>query len=97
MPITKKQYLEAMSIVTQYCFQIQENQSADVSTIGCRVKLSAWGLQAQGTRLKKRRGKIIDYIPWIYPNQGSVIVLWDGKKKPDGMHESQVEPEKTKP
>lgn len=91
--ITKKQFREAMAIIETYCGQIEDQRSPNVSTIGCRVKLSAHGLEMQGKRKKDFRGKVVDYFnPSGYAGQGLVTVKWDQRKKPDGMHESQVEP-----
>lgn len=93
--ITKKKFQEALAICEQYCMQIEAaKQPVTRSTIGARVKLSAFGLEMQGKRKQHWRGTVVDYLPWIYPNQGSVTVKWDHIKKPDGMHESQVEPVK---
>ncbi len=89
--ITKKQYREAIVICNKYCNQIAEVKSENTSTIGARVKLSAWGLEMQGNRKSKRRGKVVDYIKGHSENDGTVFVKWDGVIIPESMHQSQVE------
>jgi hypothetical protein len=88
--ITAQQFKAAMLIVEQYCHQVEEKKTTNVTTIGCRVQLSQHGLEMQGKRLRSRRGKIVQFHPGVYGGDGTVWVKWDNVKKPSAMHESQV-------
>jgi hypothetical protein len=94
MMITKQQFRDAMVIVETYCSQLHKAHviGSAVNEVGCRVKLSSWGLEMQGKRKSKLVGTVVDYIQWMhYKNDGTVTVKWDGISKPDSMHISQIE------
>lgn len=83
-----------MVIVESYCWQIINRKivTNSVKEIGCRVKLSDWGLQMQGKGKKKLIGTVVEFDQWMhYENDGTITVKWDGIAKPSSMHISQVE------
>jgi len=91
---TKQQFRDAMVIVESYCSQLHKAHviGSAVNEIGCRVKLSAWGLEMQGNQKSKLVGMVVDYSQWLgYKNDGTVTVKWDGISKPVSMHVSQIE------
>lgn len=55
-----------------------------------RVKLSPYGLEMQGKHKCNLVGSIIRKT-LAGSRDYTVIVLWDGRKVPESMHESQVE------
>lgn len=93
--ITKQQFRDALLIVEKYCNQIKKTPAIILQTcdVGCRVKLSKYGLIAQGNRKSKLIGTVVDYYPWIFnpKTDGLVTVKWDSIKIPDSMHISQIE------
>ena len=91
--ITEKQFKDAMSIIESYCSQVHKLNKKISSTteVGCRVKLSSWGLEMQGNQKKNLVGTVLDYLPYVHITDGTVIVKWDRVKKPDYMHISQIE------
>jgi hypothetical protein len=87
-----------MMIVDKYCEQILEthiiSDSAQPNEIGCRVRLSAYGIEMQGKRKAKLIGTVVDWINWCSTptfKDGLSTVKWDGKSKPETMHCSQLE------
>jgi len=91
--ITKQQFIDAMVIIETYCSQLHKKHDCAVNEVGCRVKLSSWGLEMQGKRKSKLVGTVVDFSQWMhYKNDGTVIVKWDGISKPDSMHISHIEP-----
>lgn len=59
--------------------------------IGCKVKLSDFGIEMQGKDKRKLSGIVIDWRQWMhFPNDGTVTVKWDKISKPQDMHVSQV-------
>ena len=93
MNVSIQQFRDAMVIVETYCNQIPKKYSAKQKTeIGCRVKLSAWGIEMQGKSKSKLVGTVVDWRQWMhYPNQGTVTVKWDGVAKPSSMDISQID------
>lgn len=92
--ISRKQFRDAMVIVETYCSQVQAKaQSKGKHDIGCRVKLSKWGIEMQGNRKKKLVGKVVTFSEGAVNKitDGCVVIKWDGRKKPDSMHISQIE------
>lgn len=92
--ITKQQMREALTVIERYTEQLHKANvtSSSVNQPGCRVKLSAWGLEMQGKNKNMQVGTVIDFSQWMqYKNDGTVTVKWDGISKPDSMHISQVE------
>lgn len=90
-PVSKSDYIAALKVVADYA-EAETVNAVSPTQIGARVKLSAWGLEMQGARLKKLTGTVISYLPWMnFPNDGTVTVLWDGQKKHSDMHVSQIE------
>ena len=93
MTVTKQQFRDAMVIVETYCNQIPKSAINDKREIGCRVKLSAYGIEMQGKSKAKLVGTVVDWRQWMhYQNQGTVTVKWDGVSKPSSMDISQIEP-----
>ena len=92
--ISKDRFREAMEIVKKYTAQLTpiKGNPKHPTEIGCKVKLSKWGLEMQGKRKAKIKGVVIDYLPWIMnPGiDGIVTVKWIGLNKPDDMHISQI-------
>ncbi len=83
-----------MVIIGKYTDQLHKANitSIGVTEIGCRVRLSKWGLEMQGKRKAKLVGTVLDFSQWMhYENQGIVTVKWDGISKPDSMDVSQIE------
>lgn len=89
--VTVKQFQDAMTIVKTYCAQIQPSPDLQAHEVGCRVKLSPYGLETQGNY--RHQGTVMDYFPWQgRTTDGIVTVLWDDRKVPQDMHITQVEP-----
>lgn len=85
------EYQEALTKVMGYVSEKTPLAKAP-NQIGCKVKLSAFGLEMQGNNKKKLRGVVIAWRQWMhYPNDGTVTVKWDTKNKPEDMHLHQVE------
>lgn len=92
--ITQKQFEEALFICEAYCSQINKLnlKAVKVNEVGCRVKLSSWGLEMQGKSKKKLVGTVVSFKQWMsFKNDGTVTVKWDGVCKPSSMHISQIE------
>lgn len=55
---------------------------------GCRVELSDFGKRMQSQR---GQGVVVSYRSFLgSKTDGEVMVQWDDKKKPSGMHISQI-------
>jgi hypothetical protein len=96
--ITKKEFEAAMLIVNQYCSQqlkiaLEKSESLKVNEIGCRVKLSEWGiLQKRNKKSINLTGTVIQYRQWMhYKNDGIATVKWDTIEKPQSFHISHLE------
>jgi len=91
--ITAQQFREAMAIVEAYCQQKNSVGIKKPHEIGCRVKLSEFGLVMQGNWNRKKRGKVVDFLKGAinHFSDATICVKWDGIKKPQYMHISQVE------
>lgn len=89
--ITQSEYQEALQKVMDYAI-VKQQYAKTPSDVGCRVKLSTWGIEMQGKSKKKSAGTILAWTPWMnYPNDGTVTVKWDKISKPEDMHISHVE------
>ena len=90
--ITKNQFREAMIIVETYCNQI-ENGNGPCHIIGCPVQLSEYGIRINKENKGKipKIGKVVDWLEWHSLTDGLVTIKWEGVKKPDIRHISQVE------
>jgi len=90
--ISKEKYRESMTIVEQYITQLDlagvVGSTVNTHEIGCKVKLSKWGKEMQ--KPHNLTGKVIDYLPYMYKDDGCVTVKWEGRSKPESMHISQV-------
>jgi len=65
-----------------------DNVKKDKINPGCRVELSEFGKRMQTNR---SHGTVVSYRPFRESKtDGEVIVQWDNKKKPEGMHISQI-------
>ena len=105
MAITQDQFREALERVNLYNNQINTHIGPDPSKPGCRVQLSEYGLQVDAAnypgfpdslRIGKRKGKILDFIPYQY-GDGVVTIKWDGISFPESRHIHQVRPVDEKP
>lgn len=97
--LTVKEFRQAMIIVETYCDQVYKLKN----NIGCWetgavVRLSKYGKEMQRPRSHNKIGKVVDYLEWSPHSKtdGLVTVKWEGVKKPDTMHISQVELTKEK-
>ena len=93
--ITKKQVNEALQLLADYAQQLETRTHVKLKhEIGCRVRLSEYGIKMQGARKKKLKGTVIKYLPYMMnpTSDGIVYVKWDGVSKPDAMHICQIEP-----
>lgn len=89
--ITEDEYKEAINKVMDYVREKQP-EAKSPKDIGCKVKLSVFGLEMQGKNKAKLRGVVIAWNQWMnYPNDGTVTIKWDQKSKPEDMHISHVE------
>jgi|GEM_PF-5218071 len=90
--VTKEEFRKAMVVVESYCGQVGKKKNAETNEIGCRVKLSEWGLEMQGKRNRGKRGIVVDFSEGVINKirDGTVTVKWDGVSKPSQMHISQV-------
>jgi hypothetical protein len=87
--ISLKQFRDAMVIVETYSAQVSAKANVQPNQIGCRVVLSKFGKTMQ--KPHNKIGTVVDYLSWTSNTDGLVTVKWDGVKKPDVMHVSQVE------
>lgn len=88
--VTKAEFRAAMIIVENYCMQVETKPALKIHEIGCRVRLSAFGRKMQ--RPHNRKGVVVDWLEWHGKEDGVVTVKWEGLKRPQSMHISQVEP-----
>lgn len=89
--MTKKEYEAALVKVIEYANE-QSSDTTSPKEVGCRVKLTDWGIKMNDGRGAKQVGTVLDYLPWMdFPNDGTVTVKWDGKNKPESMHISHVQ------
>lgn len=93
--VTKAQYEAALKVINDYA--VQQANKRDIKSlqphdIGCRVKLSAFGLEMQGAQLKSRRGTVIDFSAGQvnHLSDGTVLVKWDNVAEAQWMHISQT-------
>jgi hypothetical protein len=91
--VTKQELNEALRVIADYERQINRTHIA-AWEVGCRIKLSSWGLEMQGKRKAKLRGTVIDVIKGAVQKttDSSICVKWDGISKPDWMHVSHAIP-----
>jgi hypothetical protein len=94
--ISKAQVNEALKLLADYAQQLEDARAKTkrAHEIGCRVRLSEYGIKMQGARKKKLRGTVIKYLPSVLnpTTDGVVYVKWDSVPSPDAMHISQIEP-----
>lgn len=94
--ITKQKLNEALQVIADYEQQLWQTHvsSSAAWQVGCRVKLSSWGLEMQGKHKAKLRCTVIELIEGAVQKttDSTVCVKWEGISKPDWMHVSQVEP-----
>ena len=96
--ITKKQLNDALELIADYEQQLRQAHvtSSAAWQVGCRVKLSKWGLEMQGKQKSKLRGTVIEVLEGAVQKttDSTVCMKWEGISKPHWMHVSQVEPQK---
>ena len=96
--ITKQKLNEALQVIADYEQQLWQTPvtSSAAWQVGCRVKLSSWGLEMQGKTKTKLRGTVIEVIEGAVQKttDSTICVKWEGISNPDWMHVSQAEPVK---
>lgn len=88
--MTDIEYQKTLKKVMDYAIE-KSPMAKTCSDIGAMVTLSDWGIKMQGKDKRKKSGIVLEWHQWMhFPNDGTVIVKWDGMSKPDSMHISQV-------
>lgn len=89
--MTKQEYEVYLKKVMDYATD-QTPVAKTREDIGCRVKLSQFGITMQGNDKRKKAGTVLSFDRWMnFKDDGTVTVKWDGISKPIDMHVTQVE------
>jgi hypothetical protein len=84
--ISKEQFKDALRVIESYEKQVRDSLPKETHEVGCRVKLSEWGIEMQGNNTSK--GTVIEVVRGAVCKltDATVLIKWDDIPVPDWMH-----------